>query len=121
MAKCIHCGSETQLFDRGVPACVKCVNEREANSKNWNSERQVHAILTEQLAEAAARVKEAESAFHAVISEIPSAVPHPDGSQRIQNASREVSDARCQAMKAQNRLNNYLSHGVVPDDLNERK
>jgi hypothetical protein len=121
MAKCIHCGSETELFNNGVPVCVKCVNQREANSGNRISERQVHTILAEQLAEASARLKEAESAFTVVISEIPSGMPHPDGSQRVQNASREVSDARRQVMEAQYRLNGYLSRGSVPDDLTQSK
>ena len=121
MAECIHCGSETELFNNGVPVCVKCVNEREAHCKNRLSEQQVHTLLTVQLDEASARLEEAASAFRAVISEIPSGVPHPDGSQRVQNASREVSDARHQVMKAQNRLNDYLSRGVVPDDLTHNK
>ncbi len=121
MAKCIHCGSETELFNNGVPVCVKCVNEREANPKNRLSEKQVHTVLTEQLADASARLKEASSAFTAVIAEIPSGVPHPDGSQRVQNASGELSNARRRVMDAQNRLNDYLSQGVVPDDLKQKQ
>ena len=119
MAKCIHCGSETELFNSGVPVCVKCVNEREPNFKNRLSERQVHTALTEQLTEASARLKEAESAFTAVISDIPNGIPDPDGSQRVRNASREVSISRGEVMKAQNSLNDYLSRGVVPDNLKQ--
>ena len=119
MAKCIHCGSETELFDNGVPVCVKCANEREGNSKSRTPERQVRTVLTEQLAEASARARQAAETFTAVISAIPSATPHPDGAQRIQNASREVSISRAQMTKAQRRLNDYLSQGVVPDDLKQ--
>jgi hypothetical protein len=121
MAKCVRCGSETELFDSGIPVCVQCANEREANSKNRKPERHVRTVLTEQLAEASDRAKEAAEAFAAVISAIPSATPHPDGAQRIQNASREVSISRAQMMTAQSRLNDYLSRGVVPDDLKQSR
>jgi hypothetical protein len=29
MAQCRFCGAETVLFDRGIPVCVKCDDERE--------------------------------------------------------------------------------------------
>jgi len=30
MAKCVRCGAETELFDRGVPICPACVDSMEA-------------------------------------------------------------------------------------------
>jgi hypothetical protein len=30
MAKCIKCGADTQLFDRGVPICLACSDAMEA-------------------------------------------------------------------------------------------
>jgi hypothetical protein len=33
MAKCTYCGSETELFDGGVPICLKCSEQRETKRK----------------------------------------------------------------------------------------
>lgn len=33
MAACAYCGAETQLYDNGVPVCLKCSEEREAKRK----------------------------------------------------------------------------------------
>jgi hypothetical protein len=121
MAECIHCGSETELFNSGVPVCLKCVDGQDASSKDQKSQPQFRTILTEQLAEASARAKEAEEAFKSLIAEIPSGIPYPDGGIRIQNASREVSVRRAQVTKARGQLNDYLSHGLVPDDLRKNR
>jgi hypothetical protein len=43
---------------------------------------------------------------------------NPDGVQCIHSASREMSAARIQMMKAHNRLNDYPSRRVVREDLN---
>ena len=55
--------------------------------------------------------------FQAVMSDIPSGLPHPDGTQRIHNASSQMKDAREGMMTAHKRLNDYLSVGTVPEDL----
>jgi hypothetical protein len=65
------------------------------------------------------RASAATATFNAVTSEIPSGIPHPDGTQRIHNASREMSQARVGLMIAHNRLNEYLARGVVPEDLKQ--
>ena len=46
-----------------------------------------------------------------------SGLPHPDGSQRIKNASVGLSMARKGVLKAHTRLNDYLGRGIVPEDL----
>ena len=48
---------------------------------------------------------------------VPSGLPQPDGTQRIHNASREVSLARVELIKAHNRLSDYIGCGIVPEDL----
>jgi hypothetical protein len=50
------------------------------------------------------------------MKETPSGLPHPDGAQRIQNASHELSSARMEMEKAHSRLNLYLSRGILHDD-----
>jgi hypothetical protein len=46
--------------------------------------------------------------------------PHPDGTQRIRNASNELTAEREAMMKAHNRLTDFLNTGIVPDDLKRR-
>jgi hypothetical protein len=48
---------------------------------------------------------------------IPSFIPHPDGTQRIHNASHQLTEARNAMMKAHHRLNDYLERDIVPKDL----
>jgi hypothetical protein len=52
-----------------------------------------------------------------VTNRIPSGLPHSDGIQRIKSASAKLSVAREQMMKAHHRLNYFIEHGTVPDDL----
>ena len=33
MAKCTHCGSETELYSSGVPICVTCSHDRDSKRK----------------------------------------------------------------------------------------
>jgi hypothetical protein len=44
-------------------------------------------------------------------------MPHPDGSQRLHDASRELTAARQAMMEATLRLNDFLNHGTIPEDL----
>src|SRR5579863_3023757 len=119
MAQCVSCRAETQLYHSGVPVCVRCSEERESKRKPPTSEHQVLNILDQDLHAAMERANAAAKAFEAVTTEIPSGIPHPDGTQRIHNASREMSQARVGLMIAHNRLNDYLARGVVPDDIKQ--
>jgi len=51
------------------------------------------------------------------MSQVPSGLPHPDGTQRIRNASRELFRARKEMMTAHRRLDNFIESGIVPEDL----
>jgi hypothetical protein len=33
MSKCLNCGADTQLFDNGLPICIKCAEKVEAMRK----------------------------------------------------------------------------------------
>ncbi len=59
----------------------------------------------------------AAESFSSIIKDIPGDVPHPDGALRITQASRELSTARAEMMVAHRRLNDFLSRGVIPEDL----
>jgi hypothetical protein len=119
MAECNFCKAETQLYTSGVAICVKCSDEREAKSKPQGSDRQTLVIMHRELDAAKARASVATAAFNAVTSEIPSGIPHPDGTLRIHHASQEMDQSRVGLMIAHNRLNDFLSRGVVPDDLKQ--
>ena len=116
MAHCACCSAETGIYDGGVPICVKCVKRREAKPKEDHNPS-VQATLIHQLNEKAIQAQSAATEFDAIADDIPSSLPHPDGTQRLRNASLDLTLARHEMMKAHNRLNDYLSRGIVPEDL----
>ena len=116
MAKCSRCGVETELYDRGVPLCVKCADLWEAKRPPHTSD-QIRKTLVGQIAEATARVSEANRKFSETIDRFPSGLPQPDGVQRIQSASKELNMARKEMMTAHKRLNDFIEHGIVPEGL----
>jgi hypothetical protein len=67
-------------------------------------------------------VKEKNSAleeFNSVIEDTPSGLPHPDGVQRIKSCSKRYSEARQNMIRALERLNNFRSKGIIPNDLSK--
>ena len=74
-------------------------------------------VLREDLQSAKERVTAANKAFEAVASEIPSAPLRPGATQRIHNASRELTIARMEMLRAHHRLSDFLHAGSVPEDL----
>jgi hypothetical protein len=119
MAECAYCRAETQLFNNGVPICLKCSDEREkeASKKPPASAQSIRRVLADDIAKATARVNNASQTFFEIMGQIPSGFPHPDGSQPIHNVSRELSTARKDLMKAHTRLDDFLKTGIVPEDL----
>jgi len=73
--------------------------------------------LLHDILEATAQHNEARDEFEVLMSQVPSGLPHPDGVQRIKNASTKLSIARDELMKAHSRLDGYLAGGIVPEDL----
>ena len=119
MAKCNDCGSETQLYDGGVAICIPCVDARDKKRLSPERKDHIRTLLMRKLLEATTRANTLSEDFKDVIDDIPSSLPHPDGTQRIQNISQELSVARKEVMKAHNRLNDFLSRGVIPEDLKQ--
>jgi hypothetical protein len=120
MERCAFCKVEdTALYESGVPICLKCVALREAKSKK-DRRASVHDILVRELTEATLQAESATVEFNAVTGDVPSFIPHPDGTQRIHNASRALSVARAEMMKAHHRLNDFIERGVVPEDLKRK-
>ena len=118
MAACSHCGAETELYDSGVPICIKCSNVRDnASKKPPASSQTIRNILLNEIEEATARTNKASRNFFEVMGQIPTGFSHPDGSQVIHNASRHLSTARKDLMRAHTRLDEFLKTGIIPDDL----
>src|ERR1700741_540617 len=121
MAKCTHCGSETGLYSNGAPICLKCAGLWETNRKPPAPSLEIRSILQCELISATRRATEATREFNEVMGQFPSGLPHPDGVQRIKNASNKLTVARQEMATARNRLNDYLSRGIVPDDLKKSR
>lgn len=116
VAQCAHCKAETELFDHGVPVCLKCSDTRGVKRKPPNAD-QIRTALIDRVAEATARVSEANRKFSETIGQFPSGLPHPDGVQRIHNTSNELTLARKELMTAHKRLSDFVDSGIVPEDL----
>lgn len=117
MAQCAYCKAETEMYFNEVPVCVPCSERQDAAAKQPSlDESQLRARLMQELIATSARAKNASEALLLLMKDTPGGLPHPDGAQRIQNASHELSIARAEMEKAHSRLNLYLSRGILPDD-----
>jgi hypothetical protein len=83
--------------------------------------KRIHEILRDEFEGAKRRMNLVSQKFNEVVRDIPSGLPHPDGTQRIQNVGRELADARKKLAAAIARLNDFVSHEVVPEDLRDLK
>src|SRR6266853_2271550 len=121
MARCAFCKAETFLFDNDVPICLECADKREVKHKRLEMERQVNTILIHDVTEAKERAHAASDAVDAIVADVQSGLPHPDGTQRIINASRKLSAARQEMMRAHERLHDFLTRGIIPEDLKKTR
>jgi len=104
------------MYHSEVPICLRCSERQYTEKRPPAVESQLRARLMQDLMETSARARTASEAFLVLMKETPSGLPHPDGAQRIQNASRELSLARTAMERAHSRLNLYLSRGILLDD-----
>ncbi len=98
----------TQLHERPVSTPVR---------KPPGSEKELLNALIQDVVNAATLRNEAVEAFNSAISQFPSGLPHPDGSQVVKNTSVRLSIARKKLMSAHNRLDDFRNKGIVPEDL----
>src|SRR5207248_1275637 len=115
MGKCFNCGREAQLYVRGIPICVACDDEREERQREGiapGEHHRISCVLKEDLVQAKKQLTAASTEFAAVMRDTPSGLPHPDGTQRIQNASRAYARARENMMNAIRRLNAFTIQGT---------
>jgi hypothetical protein len=79
----------------------------------------IHDALRDEFESAKRRMNVASIKFNEVVRDIPSGLPHPDGTQRIHNVGRELADAREKLAAAITLLNDFVSHKVVPEDFRD--
>jgi hypothetical protein len=77
----------------------------------------VARILTEELAAAHSLHTAAAQHFNTLLHEIPSGLPHPDGSQRIHAAGREAHAALEAYVRALKRFTDFSVHRIIPSGL----
>jgi len=113
MARCAFCKSqEAESCEYGVPICPTCLDLGKAAPHHGD----IRSALDRDLLEATLRVDTGSLEFKSIIKDIPSGLPHLDGTQRIQNSSRKLAAALQQRERAHNRLDDYLSRGIIPED-----
>jgi len=114
---CAFCESEAELAVEGVPVCKDCSGKPKNEIGKLQNDRDIRASLQGEIQASMARAHAASEKLGAIMSDIPSGLPHPDGSQRIQNAAHALAAARNEVMQAHSRLNQFLARGVVPGNL----
>jgi hypothetical protein len=116
MARCAFCkAQEAQGYEFGVPICPDCLDIGKAKPNRIH----ISSALVRDLNEATVQFEAASSEFNSIVDDIPSHLPHPDGTQRIQNVSQKLAAARKTRGRAYNRLDDFLSRGVVPEELKQ--
>jgi len=119
MAECAYCKTATELYENGRPICIGCAGAKDGNPVPVSGESQIRQKLLQEVYRTTDRVNAAAERFSLIIKDIPSNVPPPDSTNRIAQASRELSTAREEMMRAHHRLNDFLSGGVIPKDLEQ--
>jgi hypothetical protein len=97
--------------------CKECSSKHGSEVSKLKTAQEIRAALQREILASTARAHAASEKLGAIMSDIPSGLPHPDGSQRIQNAAHALAAARNEVMQAHSRLNEFLARGVVPGDL----
>jgi hypothetical protein len=119
MAECAYCKTETELYENGTPICIACASAKDGDPGPSFRSSPVQQKLLQEVRQATDRVNEAAEGFSQIVKDVPSNVPAPDSTFRITQASHELSTARAQMIRAHRRLNEFLSRGVIPEDLDD--
>ena len=105
-----------QIETLSIPHPVRC-NGSKADLHLINENRVLKAKpatqkeLKEQLRVARNAQKEAVNRFKAIVRDIPSGLPHPDGSDRIRHAARELTAAHSRMVALLVELNKISQDG----------
>jgi hypothetical protein len=80
----------------------------------------IERILREKLRLAEQSFETAKNDLREVTSEVPSGLPHPDGTQRIENAGISYRKAIARYSSALDQFSTFIIDGTVPEDLKEQ-
>ena len=116
MTICAFCESQAELAIDGVPLCKKCSSQPEGEIGKLKKDRQIREGLHREILASTARAHAASEALSAIMGDMPSGLPQPDGNLRIQNAAHALAAARNEMMRAHSRLDEFLARGSVPVD-----
>jgi hypothetical protein len=108
---------DIDLRNRGEELANSSVHGQQGEPRD--RERILEA-LSDDLRAAQQRRDEASARFAEIIKDVPSGIPHPDGTARIHQASQKYSLAQKEAMEALVRLNNFLVHGTIPYEIGRK-
>jgi hypothetical protein len=118
VGQCAFCKADAELADPAeLLICAKCSTDHQARHTCPVSAQEIRLALIRDLVDATVREKAASDEFNTAIGQFPSGLPHPDGSQFIQNASCKLIAARKDMGRAHSRLNDFLDRGIIPADL----
>jgi hypothetical protein len=122
VGQCAFCNADVELLESAEsPICARCSTEHHARRTCLVSGQEIRFALIQDLVDATVREKAAADEFDTVISQFPSGLPHPDGSQLIRNASCKLIAARKDKARAHSRLNDFLDRGINrPESSNSR-
>jgi hypothetical protein len=81
------------------------------------SHAEIEEVLKAKLDLAKSRYEYAKGEFTRVSRDLPSGLPHPDGTQRIQNARREQTAAHEAFKAALRQFDAFILKGEIPDHL----
>jgi hypothetical protein len=79
--------------------------------------REISNLLKLELDKASELQFFANAQLHHISSEIPSNIPHPDGTLRIQQAGVEARDSLANYLRALKRYTDFMVAGIVPEDF----
>jgi len=118
MPKCVRCHTDTQLYENALPVCVSCANKETQPKRKPPSTEVLHGAqlrdtLFRDLVTATTRV----NAYQRVLDRVIGQFPDQPLRHAVQEASQDLDAARKDLNGAHNRLNDFLSRGIIPEDL----
>lgn len=117
MRICAFCEAQAEHAVDGVPVCKECAGKPPRELGTLKADRQIRAALHREILASTARAHAAAEELKAIMDDIPSGLPLPDGSQRIHNAAHALAAARHEVREAHSRLDDFLARASAARDF----